>query len=73
MRSVKKLVAVGCLAASAVTLSITAAGSASANEIDNWYPTYYDCQYAGDVYAQQGILSWFTCNPSNGGYVLNGS
>ena len=37
-----------------------------------WYPTYYDCVYAGDVYAQQGVIYNFTCTPENGGWVLIG-
>ena len=57
--------------ASAATVR-TAASPASASVIDEWFPTYYDCVYYGDVYAQEGYLTTFACVPAavTGWYLL---
>ncbi|MBT0768420.1 hypothetical protein KIH74_05760 [Kineosporia sp. J2-2] len=63
----------GVVLAAVATIGVATASSASADTVlDQWYPTAYDCQYAGNVYAQQGLISGFSCNPGNGGYILTG-
>ncbi|WP_202233272.1 hypothetical protein [Actinacidiphila reveromycinica] len=69
----KRLTTAAVTAAAAAAIVAGAGTSASAATIDDWYPTYYDCLYAGNVLAQQGILHTFSCTASNGGYVLHGS
>ncbi len=61
----------GTTSASAATVR-TAASPASASVIDEWFPTYYDCVYYGDVYAQEGYLTTFACVPAavTGWYLL---
>jgi hypothetical protein len=64
--------AVGVTIATA-TAVLTSTGAASADGVlSQWYPTYYDCQYAGDVYAQQGLIADFSCDAGNSGWILTG-
>lgn len=69
----RRIAAAGCVAVATTVLSIAGAATASANEIDEWFPTIGQCQTEGNILAQQGQLWHYTCTPSNGGYVLNGS
>jgi hypothetical protein len=64
--------ALGC-AAAAAALIFAGAGTASANTIDEWFPTYGDCLTQGNILAQQGIIHGYSCTAENGGYVLSGS
>ncbi|MEY9862987.1 membrane carboxypeptidase/penicillin-binding protein [Catenulispora sp. GAS73] len=64
--------AVGITIATATVVMTSAAAASADGVLDQWYPTYYDCQYAGDVYAQQGIIHNFSCNAGNGGWILTG-
>ncbi|GAB3957905.1 hypothetical protein GCM10029978_001560 [Actinoallomurus acanthiterrae] len=63
------------IAAAAAALSLSGAASASASTADGgwsprWYSSYGECQYAGNVLAQQGKLHGFSCQPYDGGWGL---
>lgn len=50
----KFLAAVGVAIA---MFSVMGAASASASGVlSQWYPSYHECQYAGNVYAQRGVI-----------------
>ncbi|MCO5992389.1 hypothetical protein [Actinoallomurus rhizosphaericola] len=63
------------VAAAATVLSLSGAGAASADITPRHgltYPTYTDCVYAGNFYAQMGGLHGFSCpQVSNGEYLLD--
>jgi hypothetical protein len=61
------------IAAAAAAFSLAGASSASADTPRHGmvYPTYYDCVYAGNTYAQMGLLHGYSCPQVNGGYLLD--
>jgi hypothetical protein len=72
--SARKLIAMAgvTVAATAALAATTATAAMAGNVLSQWYPTQYDCQYAGNVYAQRGIISGFSCTPGSNGVILTG-
>lgn len=63
---------VGVTIATATVILTSAAAASADGVLSQWYQTYYDCQYAGDVYAQQGLISGFSCDAGDSGWILTG-
>jgi len=68
----KSLAAIGVTVAAATAVALGATTASADGVLSQWYLTAYDCQYAGNVYAQQGLIHNFTCTPGDGGYILTG-
>ena len=68
----RRIAAAAGIAVATGVLTLAGAATASANELSQWYPTAVDCQTAGNVYAQQGLITGFRCDSADSGYVLTG-
>ena len=55
-----------------VPTASAAPAAAARNVVSEWFPTAYDCQYRGNVLAQRGVITGFSCQPDRGGWTLTG-
>jgi hypothetical protein len=71
--TIRKVGVTAGIAAAVAAFSLVGASAASADTPRHGvvYPTYYDCVYAGNTYAQMGLLHGFSCPQVNGGYRLD--
>jgi hypothetical protein len=65
-------VAIGVTAAAAM-FGLAGASAASADTPRHGvvYPTYFDCVYAGNTYAQMGLLHGYSCPQVSNGWRLD--
>jgi hypothetical protein len=70
----RKVGIAGGITAAAAVFGLASASGASAASIPQHglvFPTYYDCVYAGNTFAQEGGLHGFSCPQVSNGWRLD--